>query len=138
MGPRDLFFLVCLTFWKAFLSFLLPSYCVISDLLLIFYYSPVPSSIIQADIAAVISIFSLPFLALPSISLADSWGAFILSLCHDRVQWDLLKLIPWLYLLPVTIRSLFAVKRIEEIKFRSGESTHEHSEAQKPEMRCSF
>lgn len=91
MGRRALFFLLCLTFWKAFLSFLLPSYCVISDLLLIFYYSPVPSSIIQADIAAVISIFSLPFLALPGISLADSWGAFILSLCHDRVQWDLLK-----------------------------------------------
>lgn len=56
--PRALFFfLLCLTFWKAFVSFLLPSYCVISDLLLIFYYSLVPSSIIQADIAAVISIF---------------------------------------------------------------------------------
>lgn len=139
MGPRELFFfLLCLTFWKAFLLFLLPSYCVISDLLLIFYYSLVPSSIIQADIAAVISIFSLPFLALPGISLAGSWGAFILSLCHDRVQWDLLKLIPWLYLLPVTIRNLFPLKRIEEIKFRSGESTHKHSEAQKPSVRCSF
>lgn len=138
MGPRALFFLLCLTFWKAFLSFLLPSYCVISDLLLIFYYSLVPSSIIQADIAAVISIFSLPFLALPGISLADSWGAFILSPCHDRVQWDLLKLIPWLYLLPVTIRNLFPLKHIEEIKFRSDESTHEHSDAQKLSVRCSF
>lgn len=108
----------------------MPSYCVISDLLLIFYYSPVPSSIIQADIAAVISIFSLPFLALPGISLADSWGAFILSLCHDRVQWDLLKLIPWLYLLPVTIRNLFPLKRIEQIRFRPAESMHKHREAQ--------
>lgn len=76
--------------------------------------------------------FSLPFLALPGISLVDSWGAFILSLCHDRVQWDLLKLILWICLLPVTIRNLFPLKHIEEIKFRSGESMHEHREAQKP------
>lgn len=76
--------------------------------------------------------FSLPFLALPGISLVDSWGAFILSLCHDRVQWDLLKLFLWIYLLPVTIRNSFPLKHIEEIKFRPCESMYEHREAQKP------
>lgn len=121
-------------FLESFGLLSLPSYCVISDLLLIFYYSPVPSSIIQDDIAAVISIFSLPFLALPGISLADSWGAFVLSLCHDRVQWDLLKPIPWLYLLPVTIRNLLPPKRTEQIKFRSGESMHKHRESHEPSV----
>lgn len=78
--------------------------------------------------------FSLPFLALPGISLADSWGAFILSICHNRVQWDLLKLISWLYPLPVMISNLFLLKRIEQIRFRPAESTHEPSKAQKPSV----